>query len=712
MRVSTTVFLAVFCFVFCTAIAHAQQRPAYGIFGNYNLNSYSADFRNFPNVPSCCPDYKDGSGSGLSLGILYELPLADQLRLGLRLGYSSRSGILTRDENTVVTGNIPAVFEHKVDASLADIGLEPIAQYNLFGALWLNLGTRIAAVTTKNFSQKETIITPTDGVFPNGSSTRNEVTNQPIPEASSLYAAVLGGISYDLPLNARGTLILSPEVLYSYGITPVVSGLTWSSNSLRIGLALKYSPLPNTEPTERIEQKEFIDTVRSERPIAVSTILRGQQSSTSEERIVGDERIITQTIRRTDTLLIPKNIETPVTKQTLPLTVRVGASGVESSGAEKQTVKLLVEEFSSVLMTPLLNYVFFDDNSAVIPTRYKSISASETVNFNEKKINNPDRLSTYYHLLNIIGKRMQDNPKATITLIGCNADIGAEKGNLALSKQRAEAVKDYITKQWNIADNRIKIESRNLPEKAAQSQTEEGYQENRRVEIIASSPMVIAPIITNDTLRKANPPTVRFRPQITGSSPVATWILTAEQNGNILKKFEGTGTLPASIDWNMDQDGTHPRTEEGLKYTLTVTDASGTSVSAGSIIPVEQNTIRRKQLERKGDKEINRYSLILFDVRSSEITGTNKPIIELISKNITPTSTVNVAGYTDRLGDARTNQSLAEGRAKATASALNIPENGTNISSKGNAETYNPKLPEGRLYTRTVDVVIETPIKE
>ena len=224
--------------------------------------------------------------------------------------------------------------------------------------------------------------------------------------------------------------------------------------------------------------------------------------------------------------------------------------------------------------------------------------------------------------------------------------------------------------------------------------------------------MVIAPIITNDTLRKANPPTVRFRQQITGSSPIATWTLTAEQNGNILKKFEGTGTLPTSIDWNMDQDGTHPRTEEGLKYTLTVTDASGTSVSAGSIIPVEQNTIRRKQLERKGDKEINRYSLILFDVRSSEITGTNKPIIELISKNITPSSTVNVAGYTDRLGDARTNQSLAEGRAKATASALNIPENGTNITSKGNAETYNAKLPEGRLYTRTVDVVIETPIKE
>jgi outer membrane protein OmpA-like peptidoglycan-associated protein len=711
MRVLSTISLVVICTVFCRFTALSQDRPAYGIFGNYNLTSYSADFRSFPNVPSCCPQYSDGTGSGFSAGLLYQLPLADQLRLALRAGYSSRSGTLTREENTTVTGNIPAIFEHRVDASLADIGIEPLVQYNLFGSLWLNVGARVALVTTNQFSQKETIITPTDGVFPNGSSTRNELTDQPIPNSSSLFAAALGGISYDLPLNAKGTLILAPEVLYSLGITPVVSGLDWSTNSLRIGLALKYSPAPSKEPTERREQKQHIDTVRRESPIAVNSIITGKERTDTQSQLIGDEMLITTTTHRTDTLLIPEsNIAS--TKQTIPLAATVTANGVDGSGAEKQTVKLQVEEFSSVLMTPLLNYVFFDDNSATIPTRYRSITSDEMANFNEKKINNADRLSTYYHILNIIGKRMQENPKATITLIGCNADIGAEKGNLTLSKQRAEAVKDYIVQQWKIADNRIKIESRNLPEKAAQSQTEEGYQENRRVEIIASSPMVIAPIITNDTLRKANPPTVRFRPQIAGSAPISKWTLTAEQNGTILKQFEGTGTVPTTIDWNMDQDGTHPRTEEGLKYTLTVTDAGGTSASAGSIIPVEQNTIRRKQIERKGDKEINRYSLILFDVRSSEITGTNKPIIELIRKNITPTSTVNVAGFTDRLGDARTNQSLADGRAKATASALNIPENGTNITSKGNAETYNAKLPEGRLYTRTVDVVIETPIKE
>lgn len=676
MRCYENSVFAVALFLLCLSTAHTQQRPAYGALANLNLNNYSADFRGFPGVPSCCPLYEDGTGSGVTLGLLYEVPLSSRFRLALRAGYSSRSGALTRLEEVVVSGNIPGTFEHQVDARLADIGLEPLLQFNPFASLWFNLGTRVALVSTSSFSQKESIVTPTNGVFPNGQSTRNVLTDQPIPSASSIYSAVLMGLSYDLPLNAKRTIILAPEIIYSLGISPVVSGLDWNSNSLRVGFALKYSPEPSKEPIERIEQIPHFDTVRNVRPIAEAT----------------------------ETFPSKNNDGT--------FSVSVVASGVETDGVEKQTVKLQVEEFSSVLMTPLLNYIFFDANSSVIPSRYRMLRSTETEKFVEQQINNSDRLSTYYHILNIVGKRMRQHPTATITLVGCNADIGAEKGNLALSKLRAESVKEYLSKLWNIAGSRVTITTRNLPDKAAMSVSEEGYQENRRVEIIASSPSIIVPIITNDTLRKANPPSVRFRPQVTSKAVPVRWLLTAEQGGTILKTFEGTGSVPNLIDWNMEQDGTHPRTEEGLTYTLSVTYDANKTVHASNVIPVEQITIHRKQIERRDDKEINRYSLILFDVRSSEITAVNKPIIELIGKGITPTSTVNVSGYTDRLGDAVLNQSLAEGRAKATADALRIPGNRTKISSKGNAETYNPKLPEGRLYTRTVDVVIETPIKE
>ncbi|MBK7987268.1 MAG: OmpA family protein [Ignavibacteria bacterium] len=112
------------------------------------------------------------------------------------------------------------------------------------------------------------------------------------------------------------------------------------------------------------------------------------------------------------------------------------------------------------------------------------------------------------------------------------------------------------------------------------------------------------------------------------------------------------------------------------------------------------------------DKEINRFGLILFDIRSTDINENNKPIIGMIKKMIQPNSTVKIIGFTDQSGDPALNKVLAEKRAKTTARALGIPENSPMIEANGNSTTYDPSLPEGRLYTRTVDVIIETPINE
>ncbi|MBK9248264.1 MAG: OmpA family protein [Ignavibacteria bacterium] len=695
--------LLVICFIFCTAPALAQLYPAYGAFGNYNLNMYQADFRSIPTVPSCCPLYEDGSGSGYSAGLLYEIPLAEQFRLALRAGYSTRNGTMKRTETTTVAGNLPGVFEHQVDATLADIGIEPLFGYNPLGSLWVNIGGRLAYVSTNTFSQKETLISPTTGVFSNGATVRNEFIDQPIPESSALYAALMGGVSYDVPLNSHNTLLIAPEILFSFGVTPVVSGLKWNSHSLRFGLALKYSP--QHSPTPRFEKIQKIDTIRRDAPVPAISVVPGKERITLFTQELGDEILTTETLQRTDTMFVPL----PVKKKDI-LTASVAATGVNAKGDEIPTVKIEVEEFSSTQMTTLLNYIFFDESSSAIPKRYRQLNENETVQFREDKINDPNPLSTYYQILNILGKRMLRYPGATVTLVGCNADIGAEKGNLGLSKQRAEAVKVYLTKRWNVPASSIKIETRNLPEKAALSQREEGYQENRRVEISSSNPAIIAQKITNDTVRKANPPSVRFRSQVMSTHPPATWSLTAEQNGTILKRFEGTGNVPGTLDWNMDQDGTHPRTEQGITYTLSVTDTAKTSVSESNTIAVELNTIQRKKLERVSDKEIERYSLILFKIRSTEINAINKPIIDVIKKNIDKNTTIKITGYSDRLGDEHANELLAIGRAKAAAAALGIPENKASIIGKGNADTYDSSLPEGRLYTRTVDVMLEKPI--
>lgn len=706
--------------VFFTPHLNSQTRPAFGVSAGFNLNMYSADFRSFPNVPSCCPMYQDGSGSGLSFGLLYETPFSDNMRLGFRGGYSSRSSTLKRTETTVVSGNVPGVFEHRVDASLADLGIEPLFQYNPFASLWVNLGGRIGYVSTSTFSQKESLVSPSNGVFPNGSSTRNEFNNIAIPDASSMYAAVLGGVSYDLPLNAKSTLLLSPEILYSLGLTPVVSGLKWSSNSLRLGISIKYSPIPKKDQIKRYEKKQVIDTIRFETIVDAPIIKYGKQEFSTVTEETEDEIIITDISHRTDTLLFSKDIQLE-TPGTLPLgklknnTIisSVYASGLTPDGVETPKVKIEAEEFSSLLMTPLLNYIFFDENSSAIPSRYKSLRKSDTDSFDVDRINNPNHLITYYQILNIIGKRMLKYPDAKITLTGCNANSGAEERNLALSKQRAEAVKDYLKNTWGIPESRIKIEARNLPEKAAMSQTEDGYKENRRVEIISNNSAITAPVITKDIYRTATPPIVRFRPKVASDNPPARWTLIAEQDGNLLKRFEGKGAVPSVIDWNIGKDeSSHPTSDKAIKYTLSVTGESGRTVVSESTIPVEHTTVYKKKLERRGDKEIDRYSLILFDIRSAEINAINKPIISFIKSNIQPNSTIKVSGYTDRSGDPRLNEALSEKRAQTTAEALAVKNPISIVTNSSNVFNYDVELPEGRLYTRIVDVVVETPVKE
>jgi outer membrane protein OmpA-like peptidoglycan-associated protein len=341
------------------------------------------------------------------------------------------------------------------------------------------------------------------------------------------------------------------------------------------------------------------------------------------------------------------------------------------------------------------------------------LQGGDVAGFEIDRVNSPEKLPTYHQLLNIIGRRLRDNPTATITLTGCNQDIRDEKGNVGLSRQRAESVRAYLNDVWGIADNRISIESRNLPVKAANTETQDGAEENRRVEITSNDARILAPIITSDTLRKTDPPSMRFRTGAVAEAGMASWQLAVIQDGKMLKRFEGTGNVPAALDWNIEREtGTAPRFQGAIQYTLTARDAAGTEARAEQTIPVDQLTISKKRTERRGDMEIDRSSLILFDVRSAEISAAGATIIPLIKDRIQPTSTVTVTGYTDRLGDAAYNQQLADGRAAAVAKALGMGA-GTGVSKGiGEADLYDNSLPEGRLYTRTVDVVIETPVQE
>lgn len=697
--------------IFLVAQSASSQeilRTRFGLFGQVALNRHNADFLRIPETESCCLGFTGGNGTGFGTGALVELPLGESLLLGGRLSFLAHPFSMTTPELTYIitsSGGGVGSFEHRLTGSLATLGLEPMVAYRPFGSLLLQAGVRAGIPLSSSYEQKEQLVQPSGaGTFQSADGsdshtrTRN-VFSGALPSPGVQIAPVVG-VSYELPINAQGTLLLAPEVSYQFGLTNVIADLDWKINVLRAGIALKYSPLPGKRNIR--ERKEVIDTVRVIASAAGAEYARGMETSSESESETDDLILTTETVRRTDTLFEePKPM----------LQALVTASGVEADGTELPVMRLRVEEFSSTLMTPLLHYVFFEENSAGIPDRYNSLRRDETERFNIDRINSPDRLPTYHHLLNIVGRRMLDYPKATITLTGCNQDIREEKGNVALSRQRAEAVKRYLMETWGIADGRIRLEARNLPSMAANTLTADGSEENRRVEITSSDWHILEPIITNDTLRRANPPGLRFRPTAAADAGLASWELIARQQGEVLSRFEGRDSIPSTLDWNVEREhASIPRYDADITYTLAVTDSRGSRAESRGMLPVEQVTIRKKRTERRGDKEINRFSLILFEVRSADLMPAHTPIIALIKNYIKPASTVTVTGYTDRLGQTKYNQQLAENRAAAVTKALG---RGTAESKGvGQADLFNSDLPEGRLYTRTVDVVVETPVVE
>jgi len=287
-----------------------------------------------------------------------------------------------------------------------------------------------------------------------------------------------------------------------------------------------------------------------------------------------------------------------------------------------------------------------------------------------------------------------------------------EQGNTNLSKKRAESIRNYLNTAWGISNNRLKINVRNLPEKASSQTETDGMEENRRVEIFSDTPAILDPVAIGDTLRTVTPPTFRFRPVVQSDAGIASWKITAMQGGSIMKEFHGTTELPSVLEWKIDEDREMiPRTNEPIRYIFSVYDAANqTSITPQATISVEQITIQKKRRESLADKEIDRYNLILFDFASPALNEQNKRIAEFIRRRISSDALVSITGYTDRIGEAEFNQKLSQDRANTTATALSVPLQ--NAKGVGESELYNNDLPEGRFYCRTVNVLVETPVKK
>ena len=89
-----------------------------------------------------------------------------------------------------------------------------------------------------------------------------------------------------------------------------------------------------------------------------------------------------------------------------------------------------------------------------------------------------------YEELNKLGDFLREHPNTYVVLSGYTDGIGSDEYNLLLSRRRAEKVQGYLTQYSGVSIGRIITQWYGKRDPLASNSTEEGQQQNRRVESV------------------------------------------------------------------------------------------------------------------------------------------------------------------------------------------------------------------------------------
>jgi outer membrane protein OmpA-like peptidoglycan-associated protein len=632
-----------------TTFINGQPTSRIGGSGSVFLSPMTANIQGFQGIPSCCPDYKTGNGLSFIFGGEYQHALSKNVSIGARGGISIFGGKLLANEfkKTINAGIEQIVsIEHSIAINITDIFYQPFLEYRILTQLPLQVGITAHHSISATFSQTETILTPSTIVFENNRRDRLNA-NGDIPAFNNPRFDIATGIGYILPLSKEGDWKLVPKLELAIPISNLINSGTLNVTSYGVGISLYRESY----------QKDMIITPAATPPPPTPVVA----------------------------IPIPK----PEPKLLASIALKMKEDGPKE-------FNFTLQSKATNTAFPLLPYIFFDESSAKIATRYKIFTPTEAKAFTYLSLNNLPDLERYSHVLNIIGKRLNEFPSTSITLVGCNDNTAAESNNKQLSTDRANAVKEYLTSVWNIQQNRITVEARNLPAQFSNPKTDDGKEENRRVEIIPSNTDLYVPVFLNDTAFTASQPNFFVVPQVIAEAGVKQWTIKLIQAGKILWNAKGNDEKPTTMQIPFN-DETAPKYGKDLEISLEVTDNNGKHISATDKLAV--NVVQDTSIERK------QFTLVLFDFNSSELTPLNRKVVSMIKDQIKPDSRITIIGFADRSGNLEYNKKLALKRGGTLAQTLNRKD--ADVSAYNGNLLINNDLPEGRYFCRTVRLLLE-----
>lgn len=654
----------------------------YGVYAQGSYNQHQPNFQDLVTTPygvkySPVTSITGVNGVLFSAGVFFELPIAGPFGIALRAGYSS-FGATFRAQETVRASNNNQPFDLSVgyfaETQLGTLDGQLLLWLRPLRYLSLYVGGTAGYAIQRKVRQYEQILDP-NYTWGDGSTIRAEF-NQDIPNFRTVPLWLTGGISYEIPLNQQGTVLLAPEVFYSFQLptVPLFSLLndpnrTWRVNSIRAGISLRFSPNPTIFDEAEVKRQQEQQQTKQPEVIATNT-----KSSSNKPPAVKLYSVV----------------------------------GVTPDGAETPNPVIRIEEVLASKSRPILGSIFFSENFATIPDRYQLINAADRSRFKVESLALQSDLDTYYHLLNIIGQRMATKPKAKLTITGMS-DAIIEKNNKTLALSRAEEVKKYLVTVWGITASRISALTRTTFQ-VNRDDTHEA-EENRRVEITSDTPEILEELRFEYRGKVVTPPVVKARFDIEAEAGLQAWKLEIAQADTPLKTVRGGDAYPKTFEWNLANAplDSLPQTAQEISLRIEATDRnSRTARSPFTALPVEMISAAKSKGTRTEIYHV--YSTMQgVSAYSSADASVQRQLLTIMRKGIKPGSKVAITGYVDARLSTDNARALTEQQAQNVANQLNLPD--IINAGGGVASFYNNTLPEGRWYNRFVQVEIKTAIK-
>lgn len=612
-----------------------------------------------PLVPpqTCCGSYERGDSWGWWGGLSADYALLPQnIEIGARIAFARRTLALAQSISKFERFNgidsYAPLVRHFAYSAVADYIMGDVgARIQPLSAvpLYLRLSADASFALRTQIPARETEQLASGTDAAYPESNALSRANTPTTPFLTQFAFGLTG-ALGIEIPIQTRLLLGVEAAYRYGLGTVRKDIDWRTNSLQGALTLRWRFLP--------EEKKTVET---------------------------------------------PSVETP------PSRTKIAVKPLEIQSFDSKPLE--IQETIVTQTFPLLPYIFFDSASVVVRNRYNP-RIGTIAGFNENTLPK-ETLQIYYHLLYIIGKRMKDNPKTTLTITGTTD--GKEWSNASqrqiLAMQRARSVASFLTGYWGIAQSRIKLATRDTPKLASSDRYTEGNEENRRAELSSTDPELLRPVVQYRFLEYTP---VRSEHYITvklqNPSEAQSYKGSMEAAGETFAVTSGVDAPPGRLPFALRRKFTTKfaqgmSTIDSAECTLEITERNGDTVQAQTSIKVE--TI-------KNQYEVSRLNLIVFDFDRDDMLEANRLMMQsFVLDAIKPNSMVSVLGSTDRLGEARYNKELSESRARGVQDFMRrINPNILFQEVRGTGASTLPfdnDLPEGRYYCRTVSINVQTP---